>query len=51
MAGLFDGMDEESFAKIKKLLGNQKRETKQQKHKKKRKGQIDHRTNKPGKRK
>ena len=51
MAGLFDGMDEESFAKIKKLLGDQKRETKKQKHKKKRKGKIDIRTGKPGKRK
>lgn len=51
MAGLFDGMDEESFAKIKKLLGDQKRQSKKKKHKKKRKGQIDHRTNKPGKRK
>ena len=51
MAGKFDGMDEESFAKIKKLLGDQKRQSNKKKHKKKRKGQIDHRTNKPGKRK
>ncbi len=51
MAGLFDGMDEESFAKLKKLLADGKRETKKQKHKKKRKGKIDIRTGKPGKRK
>ena len=49
--GLFSGMDEESFAKIKELLVSGKREKKKKKHKNKRKGRVDHRTNRPGKRK
>ena len=51
MAGLFDGMDEESFAKLKKLFTDGKRENKKQKHKNKRKGKFDFKTGKDGKRK
>ena len=49
--GIFAGMDEDSFQELKKLLVDDKRETRKQKHKKKRKGKIDYRTNKPGKNK
>jgi|TARA_B100001287_G_scaffold202598_1_gene171954 hypothetical protein len=49
--GLFSGMDEESFAKIKKMLVDDQREKRKKKHKNKRKGRVDHRTNRPGKRK
>tara|TARA_B100000989_G_scaffold230315_1_gene177162 strand:+ start:587 stop:742 length:156 start_codon:yes stop_codon:yes gene_type:complete len=51
MVKLFDGMDEESFAKIKKLLLDGKREKKKKKHKAKRKGKFDPNTGKTGKRK
>lgn len=49
--GIFAGMDEDSYQKLKKLFTDDKRETRKQKHKKKRKGKIDYRTNKPGKNK
>lgn len=49
MAKLFDGMDEESFAKIKKILTDGRRENKKQKHQKKRKRKFDSRTGKVGK--
>tara|TARA_X000000950_G_C13813478_1_gene618679 strand:- start:536 stop:691 length:156 start_codon:yes stop_codon:yes gene_type:complete len=49
MAKLFDGLDEESFAKIQKILTDGRRENKKQKHKKKRKRKFDSRTGKIGK--
>jgi len=49
MVKLFDGLDEESFAKIQKIITDGQRENKKQKHKKKRKGKFDLRTGKVGK--
>ena len=42
-------MDEDSYQHLKKIFAIDKREAKKQKHKKKRKGKVDHRTNRPGK--
>jgi len=47
--GIFAGMDEDSYQHLKKVFAIDKRETRKQKHKKKRKGKVDHRTNRPGK--
>jgi hypothetical protein len=51
MVKLFDGLDEESFAKLTKIVTDGRRETKKKKHKKKRKGKFDLRTGKAGKKK
>lgn len=49
--GIFAGMDEDSFAKLQKIVTDSKKETKKKKHKNKRKGRFDFKTNRPGKRK
>ncbi len=47
--GIFAGMDEDSYQHLKKMFSIDQREARKQKHKKKRKGKIDHKTNRPGK--
>ena len=47
--GIFASMDEDSYQHLKKMFAIDQREARKQKHKKKRKGKIDHKTNRPGK--
>jgi hypothetical protein len=51
MPKLFDGIDQESYDKLKKIITDGRRDNKKQKHKKKRKGKFDPKTGKAGKRK